>query len=219
VIEFIGKNARWLAAGCLLLFSSSFGQTFFVSLSGGAIRSEFGLSNGAFGTLYMGVTLLSALALAYAGKLIDGTSARRFVLPVIVLLALGATGLALASNLAVLAVSLFMLRLMGQGMMMHSAYTLLGRWFSGERGKAVSMSSIGLNVGQALLPLVFVAAAAMLGWRNVWLGAALFLIAVVLPSAWMLLSRERLPKEPGIAAGQHPAQGATRGEVLRDPYF
>ena len=219
MIAFFTKNARWLAAGFLLLFSSSFGQTFFVSLSGGAIRSEFGLSNGAFGTLYMAVTLVSALALAYVGKFVDGTSARRIVLPTIVLLALGAAGLAIAPNLAVLAFSFFLLRLMGQGMMVHSAYTLLGRWFSGERGKAVSMSSIGLNVGQALLPLVFVAATAVLGWRNVWLGAALFLIFLVLPSAWVLLRKERMPEAGGAAANQQLAQGATRAEVLRDPYF
>ncbi|MFD0391716.1 hypothetical protein ACFQ4K_33910 [Tistrella bauzanensis] len=35
---FIIANLRWIAAGFLLLFASSFGQTFFIALSGGAMR-------------------------------------------------------------------------------------------------------------------------------------------------------------------------------------
>ena len=59
--SFLTANLRWLAAGFLLLFCGCFGQTFVVALSGGAIRREFGLSDGAFGALYAGVTLAAAI--------------------------------------------------------------------------------------------------------------------------------------------------------------
>ncbi len=41
--SFLRENARWLVGGFLLCFFSSFGQTFFISLSGGEIRAEYGL--------------------------------------------------------------------------------------------------------------------------------------------------------------------------------
>lgn len=42
--SFLRENARWLAGGLLFTFFSSFGQTFFISLSAGYIREDFGLT-------------------------------------------------------------------------------------------------------------------------------------------------------------------------------
>ena len=61
---FLRDNARWIAGGLCFTFFSSFGQTFFISLSAGHIREEYGLSNGGWGTLYMVATLASALTLS-----------------------------------------------------------------------------------------------------------------------------------------------------------
>ncbi|BAQ46609.1 MFS transporter [Methylobacterium aquaticum] len=213
---FLKANRRWLAAGFLLLFCGCFGQTFVVALSGGAIRQDFGLSDGAFGALYAGVTLASAVALAGLGGLIDRWPAPRVVSLAAGLLAMGAAGLGLSPNLPVLALSLFLLRLAGQGLMLQTAYTLLGRWFSAERGRAVSLAALGLNAGQACLPLGFVAVAALLGWRSAWLGIALLLIFVALPLARHLVVRERVPVE---AVRSGPAEGATRAQALADPFL
>ncbi|MGF3024783.1 MFS transporter [Methylobacterium aquaticum] len=213
---FLTANLRWLAAGFLLLFCGCFGQTFVVALSGGAIRRDFGLSDGSFGALYAGVTLAAALALAGLGGLIDRWPAQRVVSLAVGLLAMGAVGLGLSPNLLVLAPSLFLLRLAGQGLMLQTAYTLLGRWFSGERGRAVSLSALGLNAGQACLPLAFVTAAALLGWRGAWLAIASLLVLVALPLARHLVRRERVPEE---TARTGPAEGATRAQALADPFL
>ncbi|UHC14553.1 MFS transporter [Methylobacterium currus] len=213
---FLKANLRWLAAGFLLLFCGCFGQTFVVALSGGAIRREFGLSDGAFGALYAGVTLASAVALAGLGGLIDRWPASRVVSLAAGLLAAGAAGLSLSPNLLALAPSLFLLRLAGQGLMLQTAYTLLGRWFSAERGRAVSLAALGLNAGQACLPLGFVTATALLGWRGAWLGIALLLVLVALPLARVLVRRERVP-EATTRSG--PAHGATRAQALADPFL
>ncbi|SFU41128.1 Predicted arabinose efflux permease, MFS family [Methylobacterium sp. 174MFSha1.1] len=217
---FLTANLRWLAAGFLLLFCGCFGQTFVVALSGGAIRRDFGLSDGAFGALYAGVTLASALALAGLGGLIDRWPAPRVVSLAAGLLAAGAAGLALspvlAPSLLVLAPSLFLLRFAGQGLMLQTAYTLMGRWFSAERGRAVSLAALGLNAGQACLPLGFVTVAALLGWRGAWLGIALLLVLVALPLARHLVRRERVPE---ATTGSGPAEGATRAQALADPYL
>ena len=71
MIAFLRQNAPWLLAGMLLTFSSSFGQTFFISLYSGQIRAEFSLSNGDFGGLYLLGTLASAALMMFAGKLVD----------------------------------------------------------------------------------------------------------------------------------------------------
>ncbi|TGD98115.1 MFS transporter [Methylobacterium nonmethylotrophicum] len=216
---FLKANARWLAAGFLLLFCGCFGQTFVVALSGGAIRREFGLSDGAFGTLYAGVTLASAAALAGLGGLLDRWPASRVVSLAAGLLAAGAAGLGVSQNLLVLAPSLFLLRLAGQGLMLQTAYTLLGRWFSAERGRAVSLAATGLNAGQACLPLAFVAATSLLGWRGAWLGIAMLLVLVALPLARHLVRRERVPAATDPAGPGESGRSATRAQALADPYL
>ena len=69
-LAFLRDNARWIAGGFLLCFFSSFGQTFFIALSGGEIRAEYGLSNGEWGSLYMLATLASAVTLTQFGRII-----------------------------------------------------------------------------------------------------------------------------------------------------
>ena len=42
--RFVRSNARWIGAGFLLTLFSSFGQTFFIGLSGNDLRATFHLS-------------------------------------------------------------------------------------------------------------------------------------------------------------------------------
>ena len=124
---FLRDNARWLAGGFLLTFFSSFGQTFFISLSAGNIREEYGLSHGGFGTLYMVATLGSALTLPYLGQIVDRYSVRKVAMFIVPMLALATVSMALSSHIVQLAVTIYLLRLFGQGMMTHTAFTAMGR--------------------------------------------------------------------------------------------
>jgi len=220
MLFFLKANIRWLAGGFLLLFASAFGQTFFIALSGGEIRAAFGLTHGAFGGLYMAVTLAAAFCLAWIGPVVDRRPVRQVLLFTLPLLALGALGLGLAQSLWFFLPALFLLRFAGQGMLVHIAYTALGRWFASGRGRAISISALGLNTAQAVLPLAFVALAVWLGWRDIWLLAAVVLLLAVLPLAWTLTRVERDPQH-GMAAGTQPqaVRDWTRGQVLRDPVF
>ena len=87
--RFLSMNMRWLAGGFLLMFCSSFGQTFFISLSAGDIRAEYGLSHGKFGLLYMLATLGSALTLPWIGKIVDHYTPAQVTMFIIPMLALG----------------------------------------------------------------------------------------------------------------------------------
>lgn len=216
---FLRENARWLAGGFLLTFFSSFGQTFFISLSAGNIREEYGLSHGGFGTLYMIATLASALTLPKFGQIVDRYSAQKVALIIIPMLALAAVMMAVSSHIVVLAVTIYMLRLFGQGMMTHNAFTAMARWFSAQRGRAVSVVTLGHNVGEALFPLAFVLVAGLAGWRGSWLVAAAVLAVVALPAITTLIATERAPRASDPAARKVDAPDWTRAQVLRDPVF
>lgn len=128
--RFVKNNIRWIGGCFLLTLFSSFGQTFFVGLSGNDLRARFDLSGGEFGGLYMAATLMSAVTLPWLGRTLDrmpGWKVARFTIPC---LAFACVLLALAPYLAVLVLALYLLRLFGQGMMTEIAYTETGRWSS-----------------------------------------------------------------------------------------
>ncbi len=221
MLLFVKTNARWLAGGFLLVFFSSFGQTFFISIWGAEIRADYGLSHGDFGAIYMAGTLASALTLPFLGRLVDHASVARCTVFVIAMLAMATALMAFGSGVVVLILTIYLLRLFGQGMMIHVAVTAMGRWYAANRGKAVSLASIGINFGEALLPTVVVALAAGIGWRQTWLFATLMLVVVALPAIYLLMRVERVPR--GVVSDDGPQDSWirhwTRTEMLRDPLF
>ncbi|SON54524.1 oxalate/formate antiporter [Hartmannibacter diazotrophicus] len=219
LLPFIRDNLRWLAGGFLLLFCSAFGQTFFVSLSAGEIRKAFQLSNGEFATLFMVATLLSAVILTRLGSIIDTRPVASVVGLVTLALAAGAAILALGNHLVIVFIGLLLLRLFGQGMMVHVAFTTAGRWFSATRGLAISIMTLGFNAGQAITPLAAVVAIEWFGWRALWWAVAALLAFVALPLLVFLLKQPRTPLDTSVHDAVAAPRDWTRKEVLRDPVF
>ncbi len=226
--RFIRANRRWLAGGLLLTVFSSMGQTFFISLFASEIRDAFSLSHGQFGGIYMIGTLASAATLIMLGRVVDHYSVARVASLVCVCLAGACLLMAFASSVPALLLAIFMLRLFGQGMMSHTAITAMGRWYSAERGQAVTITSAGHQVGEAILPLLTVMIVALIGWRNAWIASALVLGLFALPAITVLLRVERVPRNPTFAENSDrmalPDEATattqwTRGDVLRDPLF
>ncbi|MCP4319403.1 MAG: MFS transporter [Hyphomicrobiales bacterium] len=216
---FLRENVRWLAGGFLLTFFGSFGQTFYISLSSGSIRAEYGLTHGEFGTLYMLATLASAVTLSQVGKIVDVMSVSRVAVIIIPLLALFAGSMAYVDSLPLLLVTIFGLRLFGQGMMTHNAITAMGRWYVAQRGRAVSVATLGHQAGEAVFPIVYVSIVAGVGWRNTWLLSALLLVGIALPLIYGLMRVERQPRSSdGVEMNSAPRDW-TRRDVLRDPIF
>lgn len=219
IITFLRENARWIVGGFLLTFFSSFGQTFFISLSAGDIRAEHGLSHGQFGGLYMIATLASALTLPQLGKVVDRVPIAVVAAFTIPALMAAAISMSFATNVIWLGITIYALRLFGQGMMTHISMTAMGRWFSAQRGRAVSLATLGHNFGEAVFPSVFIFAAYALGWRGTWLAAAVVLALVAWPAIVMLMRVERTPRATDGPERRTALRDWTRGEVLRDPIF
>ncbi|MCE7028555.1 MFS transporter [Jiella avicenniae] len=218
-LTFLGRNARWLAGGFLLCFFSSFGQTFYISLSNGDIRREFDLSNGDFGLIYMVATLASAATLPALGWTLDRFRAWQVTVGTVICLALATAFMAFARNLPVLLLSLYLLRLFGQGMMTETAMTTTGRWFAASRGRAMAIISLGMHFGTGLFPLIFVVVAASLGWRGTWLACGATLLVVALPVLVHTTSRDRDPQSEPKLRERPAVRDWTMREVVASPTF
>ena len=190
--DFLVSNAPFLAAGVLMTFMSSFGQTFFISVFAGEIRAEFGLTHGEWGGIYAMGTALSALVMVWAGGLSDRFRVR--ALGPVVLVGLALACLAMALNPAVWALPLvvFALRFFGQGMSSHIAMVAMTRWFVATRGRALSVATMGFAFGEAVLPLLFVALMGLVDWRLLW-GIGVLLCLLGAPVLGRLLGQERTP--------------------------
>lgn len=220
LIDFLRENAAFLFAGFLLSFTSSYGQTYFISIFAGVIREDFGLSHAAWGGIYTAGTLASAATMVWAGTLTDRFRANRLGIFVMAGLALACLAMAAVPSALLLIGVIYLLRLCGQGMMVHLSQVSMVRWFRAARGRALSISSMGPAMGQAILPLVFVALMSVLPWRGLWLLAA-GLVLLTLPPVLYLLRLERTPQS---IANEAQVAGLgdrhwTRGEVVRHPLF
>ncbi|MCM2453123.1 MFS transporter [Agrobacterium vitis] len=198
--EFSSRNWQHLTFGAMLLAISSFGQTYFISISGAHFREAFRLSDGGMGTVYAIGTFLSALTLTWAGRLIDYTTVRAFSWAVAVLLACACGLVSFSPNIYVLLLAFYLLRLGGQGLMVHTALTATARTFPADAGKALGIIALGMSVAQATFPLAGVTMNDTFGWRASWAINALFVIAgvgvalTVLPRAGDRPLRQRRPK-------------------------
>ena len=217
--RFLKSNLRWLAGGFLLTLFSSFGQTFFIALSTGEIRQAFDLTSGEYGSIFMVATLASALVLPILGQIVDRFSIVRVVFVTTIMLSLACIFLARADSVWLLLLALFTLRLFGQGMMTHIALTAMGRWYEENRGKAVSIASLGFNAGLAIFPVGFVIISMAVGWRNAWLIAAVIMLVIALPAISTLMRVERLPQSMAIDGNHNNIRQWTRNEMLRDSLF
>jgi MFS family permease len=217
---FISGNARWLGAGALLTLLSSFGQTFFISIFAAKIQGAFDLSHGAWGGIYSLGTTASAAVMIWAGGLTDRFRAGHLGAAVLTLLAVACLMMAANPFVWALPVVIFALRLTGQGMTSHIAVVAMARWFVATRGRALALASLGFSVGEALLPLSFVALMTVMDWRLLWVGASL----VALIGVPVLLTLLRTERTPQSMAGENASFGMrgqhwTRAQALRHPLF
>jgi len=204
-LRFLASYRTILAFGLVTALSSSFGQTFFISLFLPYFMADFDLTKGDFGFLYGGCTLVSALCLPKLGSRIDRLDLKRYTAFTIVGLAVAALTVSTAPHVAFLAVGIVGLRLSGQGLLGHISQTVMAREFAASRGKALGVAGLGYPLGEAVLPLVCTLGLQFLPWTAVWQIVSAGAIILILPLALGLLSNsngqtEAVPPAPATAA-------------------
>lgn len=154
LISFFRKNRKEVSFGWVLTFLSSFGQTFLISIYVPEILKTFDISNGLFGSIYAVATVISSIIMLSVGHLIDHKPVKKIT-------ALTIAGLAFSSilfgishlSIAILILALIGLRLTGQGLMSHISLTVMSRHYETDRGKALSIASLGYAIGEAIFPI------------------------------------------------------------------
>lgn len=219
-VTFLSRNAPWLGAGMVLTLLSSFGQTFFISVFAGEIRTAFDLSHGAWGGIYSLGTTVSAVVMIWAGGLTDRFRVRVLGPVVLAGLSVACLSMALVPVVWFLPVAVFLLRLFGQGMCSHAAVVAMARWFVATRGRALSIASLGFAAGEAILPITFVGLLGVFDWRILWVVCA----GIVLTGIPVLIGLLRTERTPQSIAEGHSSVGMggrhwTRNETLRHPLF
>jgi len=221
--QFVKNNSRFLLFGFILTFCSSFGQTFFIGIFNPYIREDLSLSHSEFGLIYSLATLLSSLSLIWIGKKIDDFKIIYFAIAVCLFLAFSSFFLTLVSNIILLFFAIYFLRLSGQGLMTHTASTSMAKFFDLNRGKALSISWLGLSVGEGFLPYLIIFLMKFYSWKIVWLGISIFILSLVVPSVFFIL---RFYKDGATEVSDikkqevnHTIKNWTRSEVIRDSKF
>lgn len=192
--SFFIANSSLLLFGILFTFSSSFGQTFFISLFKPHLQAEFVLTETEFSALYAIATIGSALTLTWIGRFIDSTRLPKFSMLVILGLAIALLVFALSYSVFILLLALFGLRLFGQGLMSHTSITAMAKFFDKNRGKAISIAAVGHPIAEAVLPIAIVSLLNLYDWRFVILTCILFVIAAIPFSRFLLFKKRTYSK-------------------------
>jgi MFS family permease len=222
---FLRENCRFVSFGVFLTMASSFGQTFYVALYGADIRAEFALSNGDFGAVFSAASIVAAGALIWLGKFIDRVDIRLYTAVTLTALFAGMILLSRANSLVLFALAIFVVRFCGQGLCVHIASTCMARYFPHDRGKALSVSGMGLAGGEAVLPGLTLLLIADHGWRDAWLWtvvAAVILALLLLPQFLKGHNERHRAFSERLANGgaeTKVVRSWTRVQVLRDRGF
>lgn len=138
----------------MLTFLSSFGQTFLISIYVPEILKTFEISNGLFGSLYAIATVASSVIMLSVGHLVDHKPIKEITILTVAVLAVSSFLLGISHlNIAILIIALIGLRLTGQGLLSHISLTVMSRHYDLDRGKALSIASLGYAIGEAIFPI------------------------------------------------------------------
>jgi MFS family permease len=181
-LRFIKKNKRMLNFGFQFNFFSAFGQTFLVSLYVPYWIKIVDISNAGFGMIYSALTITSAFLLSFFGGYIDKMPLKRYGLIVVIALMISAAALSQINSLIFLVLVLLLVRWLGQGMMTHTSAAGMGKTYGTDRGKALSITALGMPASQILLPGIITYLIVAYDWRTSLLILVAFASIILIPS-------------------------------------
>ena len=219
---FKSLNFKVILFGFIFTFFSSFGQSFFLGLFNSSIRDALSITHGQFGSIYASATLLSSFILVWVGKKIDDFNILKFASYVIALLAISCFLFSKISSVAFLFLSIFLMRLSGQGLMSHTATTTISRFFEKTRGRALSTTWLGLSLAEFILPLLIIFLLTFVDWRNIWIVISIFVIVVLPIITFSLVKNIKLDSRETVNLNDVKTKEIKqwkRSEVLKDYRF
>lgn len=219
-LRLLRTEPRILAFGVLCTFLSTPGQTFFIALFVGSFGASAALNAGQLGALYLAATLGSASLLPFLGHWVDRLDLRLYTALVGAGLTLACFSAALVAGPLSLFLAFLLLRLSGQGLMIHVEATAIARYFGANRGLALSLTAIGLPLATAVMPPVAAIMIESIGWRLTYaaIGASVFALGMPV-LLWLIRTSTAFSQPPAVAAGDRPRALDGLRIVARTRYF
>jgi MFS family permease len=187
------KNSRffygWIITivAAIGLFFSGPGQTYSISLFIEDYVHDFGWSRTMISTHYSIATLAAGLLLPLVGKAVDAQGHRKMMTFTAAMLGLVCLWMSFITKPEMLIVGFFLLRLLGQGSMSLIPSTLVPQWFVRNRGKALSLMSLGNVAASTLFPPLNNIFITHMGIRFTWRIWAALLIIFMAPIGWIFV--------------------------------
>ena len=189
---FKSLNFKVILFGFIFTFFSSFGQSFFLGLFNSSIRDAISITHGQFGSIYASATLLSSFVLVWIGKKIDDVNIIKFASYVIVFLSASSFLFSKISSVVFLFIGIFFMRLAGQGLTTHTATTTISRYFTKNRGRALSACWLGLSLAEFIMPVLIVFLLTFIEWRDIWISISIFIVLILPVTAYLLVRNIKL---------------------------
>jgi MFS family permease len=170
------------------------------------ISQEFGWNRGTMSAAGAAASLMIAIAVPFAGMLVDRWGARRILLPVIVLSSLSVAAISLTPASLLVFIALYALAGLataGHGPQPYAK--TIAAWFDRRRGLALGSAMTGVGCGIVLMPQLARYLIEAYGWRSAYIGLGAVLFAVAFPAVAMFV------REPDTAASR--TQLLARGAV------
>ncbi|WP_019156805.1 MFS transporter [Robertmurraya massiliosenegalensis] len=199
----------------LSVFFSGPGQTYSISVFIDSYIKDFGWSRSEVSTVYSLATLLSGLCMFFVGRFIDRFGQRKIMIIVSVALAFACLWNSFVSNLFMLFLGFFMLRIFGQGSMTLVPNTLVPQWFIKKRGKALSYMAIGGFASSALFPPINSWLVSTFSWEVSWLVWGSLLLIIFTPLAYFFVRNK--PEDVGLLPdGRKPNVMSEQNKTLEN---
>jgi MFS family permease len=147
-------------------------------------------------SVYSIATLVAGLLMMVVGKYIDKYGQRFFMIFVAVMLSISCFWNSMVSNIVMLFLGFFLIRLFGQGSMTLIPNTLIPQWFIVRRGRAFSFMAIGGFLSSALFPIVNLWAIEEWGWQTAWRFWGFLLLVLFVPLVYVFVRNK--PEDMGL---------------------
>jgi MFS family permease len=160
-----------------------------------------GVTSSSFAALYALATVVSSAMTIAVGRLVDANGCGRVWITVAAGLAGACAALSVATGPLMVLVALCLMRGFGQGSFPLIGTILVAGRFGKRRGRALSLSALGMTISGVLFPVLAAGLISAFGWRPALRLVALGLLVLILPL--------------GLLAGGRPSRTASQPPPMR----
>lgn len=180
----------------LVTFASGPGQSFMFTVFIDPIIEDTGFSRTELSSIYAAGTVVSALAVMIVSRMSDRFGPRTMLMVMGAIFGLACLSLSFATGIIALAVSLALLRGLGQGAMPVNGSLLVSQWFILRRGRAMAIMGLGGAITIAVMPNLGQFLIQLLSWRGAYLTLGIMVWLIVLPLAIFVIKNK--PEDLGL---------------------